>query len=577
VDGSCQKRRKIGRDSYLGAESTSNIKPTEDAYRPSSSSWSAIGRRDDPVPDHGDATRQCIIPVSKIKIEPVFTGDGCNDFDRSQMAPDRQPLWRVPNEEAGLHSETNSSQRAFQQDLTARGAPTSSKIKKEESTPDPRSPLRGRQSSQGGGFRGRGESPGLFVPEGSSSLDPSMSDDDENDPGLLSNDGGSMSPTSPPETPEPEDHRFCQCPINLQCPVRPNHLIDCRKLILEWEKWNISAQTQFNATLGVAVPPVVADFTTVARVQYMLNCLTRVENRPTGHVSDRDDYRRMVSWVAEMQTHSITQADLNTTSILPRLRSFLTPVNSDQLQQKRIPLNLLEDLRFIVFKWSRGDLLVDSHRGIVRTYTNGTLVQRMDPAWAHLKLNDDFYGHGHLINGQRWETRFQVSRDGAHGAPQAGICGGKAKGARSIMMGYHDEKRHEFYADVDMGQTIYYIGTAQPPLEIENDSEPEETNVNDTAASSSRGNRAPTNATQALMKSRETGIPVRLIRSYKLADIVPHKPGDGFRYDGLYRVISYELLKKDRRIYRFKLTRLRPNDPASGGEGPLRGVVRRAA
>lgn len=194
VDGSCQKRRKIGRDSYLGAESTSNIKPTEDAYRPSSSSWSAIGRRDDPVPDHGDATRQCIIPVSKIKIEPVFIGDGCNDFDRSQMAPDRQPLWRVPNEEAGLHSETNSSQRAFQQDLTARGAPTSGKISKEGSTPDPRSPLRGRQSSQGGGFRGRGESPGLFVPEGSSSLDPSMSDDDENDPGLLSNDGGSMSP-----------------------------------------------------------------------------------------------------------------------------------------------------------------------------------------------------------------------------------------------------------------------------------------------------------------------------------------------------------------------------------------------
>jgi hypothetical protein len=168
-------------------------------------------------------------------------------------------------------------------------------------------------------------------------------------------------------------------------------------------------------------------------------------------------------------------------------------------------------------------------------------------------------------------------RDGAHGAPQASICGGKTKGARSIVVGYHDEKRHEFYTDADMGRTIYYIGTSQPPLEIENDSEPKETNVKDTAASSNRGNRAPTYATQALMKSRETGNPVRLIRSYRLTKIVPHKLGDGFSYDGFHRVVSHELLKKDRQIYCFKLTRLRPDDPASGGQGPLRGVVRRAA
>jgi hypothetical protein len=143
VDGSCQKRRKIGGDSYLGAETTSSIIPTKDAYRPSSSFWSAIGRRDDPVPDHGDATRQCIIPVSKIKIEPVFPGDEGDDFDRRQIAPDRKPLWRALNEEMGLYSEINSGQRGFQPDLTAREAPTSGRIKQEESTPDSRSPLRG--------------------------------------------------------------------------------------------------------------------------------------------------------------------------------------------------------------------------------------------------------------------------------------------------------------------------------------------------------------------------------------------------------------------------------------------------
>lgn len=42
----------------------------------------------------------------------------------------------------------------------------------------------------------------------------------------------SPSPPAPPtETPE------CKCPINRYCPRREDHLIDCRTLVLEYQKW----------------------------------------------------------------------------------------------------------------------------------------------------------------------------------------------------------------------------------------------------------------------------------------------------------------------------------------------------
>lgn len=31
----------------------------------------------------------------------------------------------------------------------------------------------------------------------------------------------------------------CLCPVNLNCPAREDHLIDCRTLVVEWKKWNV--------------------------------------------------------------------------------------------------------------------------------------------------------------------------------------------------------------------------------------------------------------------------------------------------------------------------------------------------
>ena len=333
---------------------------------------------------------------------------------------------------------------------------------------------------------------------------------------------------------------------------------------------------KFDTQLGAAVPPICAPFTIAERVNFMHGYCERLKRHPEAHPSDRSDYKRMVAWAAEMHTHSITQDILTVTQILPRLQAFLAGPGPDHHVQKRTPMNLLEELQVIFRKWSNGDLLADVNRGIVRETTTGSrYVERLDRSWPH-SVRDSFYGHGHLVNGQRWFSRLQMSRDGAHGAPQAGICGRKESGARSIVMGLHDEQKHRFYADIDKGETIWYIGTAREALKIVDDPEPKETNVKDTAESRNREHRRPTDATQALMKSRRTRIPVRVFRSYKLANIVRNKPQEGYRYDGLYRVVGWECLKKDRQIYRFKMRRLRRNDPASGGQGALRGNRPRA-
>jgi hypothetical protein len=386
--------------------------------------------------------------------------------------------------------------------------------------------------------------------------------------------GDESSEDDPPAKLEGPD--ICQCPINRQCAVRADHLIDCRALVFEWKKWNVTAQLDLNAVLNEAVPPVVAPFTTAEAVNKMHRHCARVARHPQAHVSDRSDYRRMVEWTADMHVHSITQEILNSTQILPLLHTFLNPPNANHHIQKRTPQNLLEETEVIFKKWTQKDLLADLNRGIIRTIkqTAGCGIrhsERIDPDWPY-RMSDKFFGHGHLVNGQRWLSPLQMSRAGAHGAPVAGISGGMNLGARSIVMGLHDEGKKEFYADIDKGNTIWYVGTAVERLNIENDQQREETNVKDTPASRNRRNRRPTHATRALMKSRETGTPVRVFRSYRLAKIVAHRPTEGFRYDGLYRVVGQECLKKDRQIWRFKMRRLRSDDPEAGGQGPLRGT-----
>jgi hypothetical protein len=336
----------------------------------------------------------------------------------------------------------------------------------------------------------------------------------------------------------------------------------------------LETQLQFDAELNEAIPPLAAEFTTTGRVDAMIKLCDSVERHPNAHAGDRINYKKMVAWAVEMQAHSVTQEILDGTQILIRLKNFLKPANPDQHSQKHTPLNLLEELTFILNKWTRGDLSADANRGLLLalpTTDGGTSSARLriDETWPH-RRHDNHFGHGELINGQKFRTRIEISREGGHGPLIAGIAGSVKHGARSIVMGLHNESKREYYADIDRKDKIYYVGTALP--ENKDSTEPTATNIKDTAASRNQRGLDPTHHTQMLLRSIETQRPVRVFRSYNLAKIVKHKPVKGYRYDGLYGVVRAKLLKKDRQIYRFTMKRLRRDHPDAGGQGPLRGV-----
>jgi hypothetical protein len=265
-----------------------------------------------------------------------------------------------------------------------------------------------------------------------------------------------------------------------------------------------------------------------------------------------------------MLNHSLTPEILVQSNALPVIRNFLEPAQAQLRRNKRVPEHIVEDLTFLQRKWERGDLGILALRGLRQVGPYAQLF--VDPDWPYA-LSADFYGDGHLVNGQTWAYRAEMMRDGAHSAPIAGICGKKAKGARSIVMGYHDEVKKDYYADIDIGDgsTIYYYGTALPRRpgdnELTNEKDPR-TYRAERITRNSRG-EGPTSATEALFESYRTRRPVRVFRSFRLAEIVEHKPLEGFRYDGLYTVVAPELVKRERQIYRFKMERI-------PGQGPLR-------
>lgn len=147
----------------------------------------------------------------------------------------------------------------------------------------------------------------------------------------------------------------------------------------------------------------------------------------------------------------------------------------------------------------------------------------------------NFYGQGHLVNGQWWPTQLCTVRDGAHGAAQGGIYGEAGKGVYSIVLsgGNH-------YSDVDKGDTIWYSGT---------DSKDE----------------TPTENTRRMLETLETPPPlrqpVRVIRSWNLRKENPYRPQRGFRYDGLYDVQRSKVLDGSKAIHAFYLVRRNHQDP----------------
>ncbi|KAJ9646879.1 hypothetical protein H2204_000571 [Knufia peltigerae] len=380
----------------------------------------------------------------------------------------------------------------------------------------------------------------------------------------------SQSQSTPPRSPSPRalagrPEPVCVCPISDKCAAKDDALIDCRHLVLEWKKWETRAKEK-PPVLPLDRDPANEAFVTLDEALVIIRLLDQVEIRPRLQMSIQYVFDKIRDWNRKMLHNSISKEVLDEGGIMQRLKGFLGAHNAAMRQAKKVPFDIIEDLTYLHCKWDRGDLSVLPRRGLIRSAGGGPSA--VDPKWPYAR-SANFYGHGHLVNGQTWISRAAMVRDGAHSALQAGICGTVKDGARSIVMGFYIETTKEGYADRDFGETIEYIGTA---LKRKID-DVEPTNIKDLSKHrSSRKTKntagdGPTNATECLMTSYRNGKPVRLFRAWMLPRVNSLRPLKGFRYDGLYEVKKYELLKKERQIYKFVMTRMRE------GQGPLREVM----
>ncbi|TGO15147.1 hypothetical protein BPAE_0590g00030 [Botrytis paeoniae] len=158
----------------------------------------------------------------------------------------------------------------------------------------------------------------------------------------------------------------------------------------------------------------------------------------------------------------------------------------------------------------------------------------------NLSIRKDFkakdckiYGHNGLTVGDCWARQIAALRDGAHGAPQAGIVGDVEEGAYSIIISKHYEG-----FDLDQGDTIEY---SAPGAIDSTAKEPESTK----------------HGVIVLKRSIVTKNPVRVLRTAGCA--WKNGPAMGIRYDGLYRVIEGKVGTngKGGKYWRFTLKRLR--------------------
>lgn len=115
------------------------------------------------------------------------------------------------------------------------------------------------------------------------------------------------------------------------------------------------------------------------------------------------------------------------------------------------------------------------------------------------------------------------STDAVHAPTVAGISGNATEGCWSVALsgGYPD--------DVDLGVAFTYTGCGGRDLKGTK-SNPK--NLRTAPQTFDQSFQTPMNA--AIKKSVETGLPVRVIRGYKLPS--EYAPETGYRYDGLYTV-----------------------------------------
>lgn len=126
---------------------------------------------------------------------------------------------------------------------------------------------------------------------------------------------------------------------------------------------------------------------------------------------------------------------------------------------------------------------------------------------------------GHIEDtsvGDIFESRRELSESGIHGPPMHGIWGREAEGSCSIVLsgGYQD--------DVDNLNFILYTGHGGQ----------------DVPGGNQIANQEFTRGNKGLQISCDYNLPVRVTRGHQ----IKNGPKQGYRYDGLYYVTSYERL-----------------------------------
>ena len=81
---------------------------------------------------------------------------------------------------------------------------------------------------------------------------------------------------------------------------------------------------------------------------------------------------------------------------------------------------------------------------------------------------------------------------------------------------------------------------------------------------------SPSAGTSLMLKAYENQQSLRVLRSASLPASNTYRPARGIRYDGLYRIISHEILDAEKAMYRFSLARLGGQDAIRcSGQGSI--------
>ena len=120
-----------------------------------------------------------------------------------------------------------------------------------------------------------------------------------------------------------------------------------------------------------------------------------------------------------------------------------------------------------------------------------------------------------IVEGDVFKNRLGVSLARLHRPIRIGISGSPGEGAESIVLS------GQYKDDEDLGDVILYVGHGG----------------RDAKTGRQIADQTLTGVNAALARSVETGLPVRVVRGPGFS---AYAPAAGYRYDGLYRVVSHE-------------------------------------